>query len=110
MRTMFLAHPSEFTCNAMKAFAKRSEVDLYIWDDFNDFSYLVNDLKPEAIILHHEVLNSHMDAIEDGFSKADFKDYKLVSLGECSGLEFDIQLDHVVDPSTFFEQLLAQIS
>jgi hypothetical protein len=62
LKQLFIAHPVAFVTSTIKEFAKTAGVSVFVLDDLNDFRYLIEDLKPEALIIHENLWKSNRDS------------------------------------------------
>lgn len=76
LNQIFIAHPARFVCSAVQEFSKLKGVSTYVIDDFNDFSYLIEDLKPQVFVIHEATLIEQLEQFENGIKK--FPDLKII--------------------------------
>ena len=110
MRKIFLAHPSDFTKALMNDFAASHNLDCYLWDDFDDFAYLIDDMKPELLIIHQQISKNYGDKIEQGLAECKYTDYEVVILGQnFSNIKAEYKMDAEIETANFFEHILKSI-
>lgn len=62
LNQIFIAHPVAFVSASIKKFAENLGVSVFVLDNLNDFRYLIEDLKPQAIIVHEEIWESNKES------------------------------------------------
>lgn len=107
-------HPVKFAVKAITEFAKDSSVSVFELDSMDDFSYLIDDLKPEVILVHKESVEAGSVMFFGELEKAEFRGFKTAIMTEqepdsfCD--QFDFVVDLPVDPSALIEQLSRSIA
>ena len=109
-------HPVKFTAKVVNEYAKASNVNVYELDAVTDFTYLVNDLLPEVILIHKDSLAGDLDAFLAEVEAAEFKDVKLALLGKkaeldaFSGIEkFDFIVEEPFAPDQLVDLLNSKL-
>ncbi len=64
LKQIFIAHPVEFAAKSLKHFGEQEGVEVYILDNLDDFSYLIADLVPQALIIHQDLLEDNLSSIK----------------------------------------------
>lgn len=108
LKQVFLIHPIKFVCNAVKEFAKQELVTIYDEQKINDFGYLINDLKPELIAIHADLVAVNYTEFKKVVDNLEFKDFELVLIGrgeQISSFEYCSEFHHFLfepyNPSEF---------
>jgi hypothetical protein len=82
LKQILLIHPVRFTCSTIKEFAALGNVEVYFMEGKEEFTYLIDDLKPEIILIHHSFMSAEAEFVQAEVEKAQFKSSKLIILGE----------------------------
>jgi hypothetical protein len=82
LKQIVLIHPVRFVCASIKEFAASKQIDVYFMEAKEEFTYLINDLKPEALIVHHSLMRTDADFVQSELAKAEFTATKLFVIGE----------------------------
>lgn len=82
LKQILLIHPIKFTCATIKEFAALGNVEVYFIEAREEFTYLINDLKPEAILIHHSFIRAEAEFVQSELEKAQFKESKLIIIGD----------------------------
>ncbi len=64
LKQVLVAHPKKFSSDTIKTFLKEDGVACYLLDELNDFSYLIEDLRPQALLIHDTLLKEHGDIVK----------------------------------------------
>jgi hypothetical protein len=108
LKQLFIMHPVKFVAKTITEFGKQASVDVYELDSVNDFSYLINDLKPEIILVHVDSVENELTIFMEQVDAAEFKGVKLGLLQEKPSEisdQFDIIIQLPVEPASLLEQL-----
>lgn len=73
LKHLIFAHHKPMAVKLLDKYTKNNDVSLYLLDDYNDFSYLVDDLAPRAIIIHIEVWEKESENILRNIEQANHK-------------------------------------
>jgi hypothetical protein len=65
LNQVLIAHPVKFVNSAIQEFAKSQNISTYILDDIYDFKYLIEDLKPQLIVVHELLLKEGSEGFYD---------------------------------------------
>ncbi len=100
IKQILMAHPVEFVANAIKEFAKKKSVETFILDDLNDFSYLIDDLMPDAIIIHNQLYSENKESVN---RELQGKEITLILVGQGEGE--DLYIPEPIDPANIVGQI-----
>lgn len=99
IKQIILIHPEKFVCKAFEAFGKKSEIKVYSLECADDFAYLLDELKPELVLIHERAFDQDQEAYISNINTASFKDFIQVLITKSSR---DL-------PNTFKKELLEPI-
>lgn len=114
IKQAFLLHSIKFVSATIKEFSRFDGVDLYIMDNTKDFSYLIDDLRPEVLIIDPKSLNDKetQESFLKELNNAVFKKVEIVCLGnkaEIGNIDLEqiisYELPESIEPSKFFKKL-----
>ena len=73
-----------------------------------EFTYLIDDLKPEVLLVHNSFMNSEAIFVQEEMNKAEFKETKLFVIGEFN--EASTYNAKVIPEPFSIENLISEIS
>ena len=82
---------NRFVCQLVEKLCKQNEIACYTLDQVEDFTYLVNDLRPQLVLVALDTFNSHEQLIKEYLEKSEYQ-CKLETMDELT-------------PNTFIEEL-----
>ena len=107
LKMIFLAHPAKFFCASVKKFTEEQGPQVYILDEYEDFEYLVEDLKPQVICADSGILNKYNESFHQSVQRRDVKLIELISNEEDPVLNDYIKLP--IEASEFLNLVKSKI-
>jgi DNA-binding NtrC family response regulator len=114
-KQVFYINKIRFVCDTVENICENSHIECYTLEESNDFSFLINDLKPQLVIIDVKTL---IDNDTDFWSEIDKSDIKpkimLSGIGSSdfakeSSHEFDFIYDQMIDIITFGQTLKSHL-
>ncbi len=101
----------KFTCGFIENLCKKRGVSCYTLQDCCDFAYLIDDLKPDAVLIDGPTYDEEKEAFWTCVKAAELKtQYILLSKEECPELgEFTGQLSLPINAASFLDDLSSKI-
>ena len=113
LKQLFIMHPVKFFSKTITAFGKQAGVSVYELDSINDFSYLINDLKPEIILVHIDSVQNDIELFLEQLRAAEFQGFKTAILLEKPAeisQNFDMVVELPIEPENMIKQLKYSIA
>ena len=107
LKQILLLHPQKFFCEALSTFAELEDISVYFLNSYEQFAYLINDLRPEFILAKDSFVQENSDGFKQELSQAEFKDYRLIVLGESAEFE---SIQGAIDPQDFLLELKQRLA
>jgi hypothetical protein len=101
-------HPVKFVAKTITEFGRQAGVNVYELDSVNDFSYLINDLRPQIILVHADSVTNDFAIFMEQLDAAEYRDFKTALLVTDSTEltdKFDVSIQLPVEPANLLEQL-----
>lgn len=99
LNQIIMLHPAEFTCKAVAKFLQNQGVKSYYINKNEELAYLVDDLRPEVILVHHSMLDFCLAELND----CEFRAYSLVQIHP--ELDEENCIKEPFDPSEIYARL-----
>lgn len=110
LNQLIIIHTKKFFSGMFVALCEKQEVKCYSLEDANDFAYLIDDLKPDAVIIDDSILESQLEEAKSNLDSVKFDGFKLMILGaNNSGLEAEI-IQKPIDPDTILSEIIAKLA
>lgn len=103
LNQIFIAHPVAFVVSTITEFAKESGVSVFVLDDLNDFRYLVEDLKPQALIIHEDLWKSNAESFNR--ETAGFQGLRTILIQKNDDNHGHLSIVEPFEPSSLVEQV-----
>lgn len=98
---LILIHPKKFVCRSFEEFGKDIGVSVYSIEEIEEFAYLIDDLKPELVLVHNELFQKQPAFFYAEFSKTNFKPKKIILIGTKDDLllaDKNVFSSHLIEP------------
>lgn len=106
-----IVHSVEIAAKLLQKFLKERGVDTYLLDktDYDDFGFILNDVRPEVFLVHQTVMKDYENLIKKQLKN--FEHIKLGYIGENSPPKghWDIIILEPFDPALIYDQICSQL-
>lgn len=109
IKQILYINKTKFVCDTVEKICKTASIDCYTLEDCNDFAYLINDLRPLAVIIEDETYNLNRDAFWSQFEESELKPVSVI-MGEDIEQKFDLIMDLPLDMQTFTTELKSKLA
>lgn len=107
LKQLFYINNNKFVCQLVEKISKQKGINCYTLDQNEDFTYLVNDLRPEIIVVAQDVLNAYGDEIMAFIEKSELNPHLvLMSNNENTDQRFKSVIAEELNPLTFLQDLI----
>lgn len=107
LKQIIYIHNNRFSCQLVEKVCKQEGVGCYTLGQLEDYTYLVNDLRPEIIVMTQEALNLFGD---DAVNYALASDHKsklvLMTNNEQKDDRFNYYLGELLNPQNFLQDVI----
>ncbi|MFT6630903.1 MAG: hypothetical protein ACJAS4_000847 [Bacteriovoracaceae bacterium] len=103
LNQIFIAHPVAFVVSTITEFAKESGVSVFVLDDLNDFRYLIEDLNPQALIIHEDLWNGSTESFNR--ETTGFECLRTILIQKNDDNNGHLSIVEPFEPSKFIEQV-----
>lgn len=110
LKQIILIHKNKFVIQVMETLCQSADILIYSMEDANDFAYLLDDLKPDILLVDEGILKDELLSFNRNLEQAENKDYKIIVLGDNNyGINGEIFSDGI-NPETILNELAALIA
>ena len=97
-----------FVCDAVQKTCKRSGIECYTLEDTNDFMYLIDDLKPYAVVIEEDTYNEGADNFWSQIENTTESTIPVI-MGKNSG-KFEVEMPLPLDMANFVKDLTSKLA
>jgi len=108
VKQIIYINKTKFTCGFVENLCKEQNVSCYTLQDCNDFSYLIDDLKPEAVIIDGQTYQESEDTFWNCSNAAEFKTCFILLSNE-KNEKFTTSMPLPINPVSFLQELTQKL-
>jgi hypothetical protein len=97
-----------FICDAVQKTCARNEVECFTLEDTNDFAYLIDDLKPAAVVIEEDTFNEGSESFWSQIESANESTIPVI-MGTNPG-KFDVEMSLPLDMMNFVKDLSSKLA
>lgn len=112
LNQIILVEDTKFSAKLLNSIMLDNAVSCYNLEQIEDFTYLIDDLRPQIILTNIETVQNEWDLYWRSIESSSFKDVKIILYGDKDQLEnclyknrFDQLIDKPLDILTIYEFL-----
>lgn len=103
IKQILYINKTKFVCDMVSKLCQRAKIECYTLETTEDFTYLIEDLKPEVIVIEEETFGINEDEFWVQVKKSSFKS-KTIIMGTLKE-GFDASMHLPLDTTTFISDL-----
>lgn len=103
IKQILYINKTKFVCDMVIKLCQRANIECYTLENTEDFTYLIEDLKPEAIVIEEKTFSLNEDEFWIQVKKSNFKTSTVI-MGDIKD-GFDTSLNLPLDTTSFISDL-----
>ena len=97
-----------FVCDAVHKTCKRAGIECYTLEDTNDFTYLIDDLRPYAVVIDQDTYNEDTENFWSQIANATESTVPVI-MGKNTG-KFEVEMPLPLDMVNFVKDLTSKLA
>ena len=104
IKYLFYINKNKFVCQLVEKLCKQEGIDCYTLDQNEHFAYLLNDLRPDVVVISQDGLDMLGEVYFEAMSSAD-NTPPTVLMSEAENDKIPNRIPEELDPKTFLQDV-----